>query len=75
MVPMTNLVLPVVERWAVGKDPDDLLFPSPEGEYLRSGNWRRRVHWDTTSLGRRPHDLRQTAASLWIAAGVDIQTV
>ncbi|HKX68200.1 MAG TPA: tyrosine-type recombinase/integrase, partial [Intrasporangium sp.] len=33
------------------------------------------VRWTTTGLGRRPHDLRHTAASLWIAAGVDIKTV
>lgn len=33
------------------------------------------IHWNTTGLGRRPHDLRHTAASLWIAAGVDIKTV
>lgn len=75
MVPLTELVVPVVEQGAAGKDPDDLLFPSPEGEYLRSGNWRRRVHWDTTSLGGRRHDLRHTAASLWISSGVDIKTV
>jgi hypothetical protein len=33
------------------------------------------VRWNGTALGRRPHDLRHTAASLWIAAGVDIKTV
>lgn len=43
--------------------------------YLSAQNWRRAVHWTTTGLGRRPHDLRHTAASLWIAAGVDIKTV
>jgi integrase len=26
-------------------------------------------------LGDAPHDLRHTAASLWIAAGIDIKTV
>jgi integrase len=33
------------------------------------------VHWNETALGRRPHDLRRTAASLWIAAGTHIKTV
>ena len=51
------------------------MFPAPEGGYLHAQNWRRAVHWTTTGLGRRPHDLRHTAASLWIAAGVDIKTV
>lgn len=75
MVPLSDLVRPVVERWAEGREPDDLLFPAPEGGYLSAQNWRRAVHWNTTGLGRRPHDLRHTAASLWIAAGVDIKTV
>lgn len=75
MVPLSDLVRPVVERWAEGREPDDLLFPAPEGGYLSAQNWRRAVHWTKTGLGRRPHDLRHTAASLWIAAGVDIKTV
>ena len=75
LVPLSDLVIPVVRDWMDGRQPDDLLFPAPEGGYLRSQNWRRSVRWSTTGLGRRPHDLRHTAASLWIAAGVDIKTV
>lgn len=75
LVPLTDRVRPVVESWAEGREPDDLLFPAPEGGYLHAQNWRRSVHWSKTGLGRRPHDLRHTAASLWIAAGVDIKTV
>ncbi|GAB3055153.1 site-specific integrase [Intrasporangium mesophilum] len=75
LVPLTDRVRPVVESWASGREPDDLLFPAPEGGYLHAQNWRRAVRWTTTGLGRRPHDLRHTAASLWIAAGVDIKTV
>ncbi|MFD1055868.1 tyrosine-type recombinase/integrase [Terrabacter terrigena] len=75
LVPLSDLVRPVVESWAENREPDGLLFPAPEGGYLSAQNWRRAVHWTTTGLGRRPHDLRHTAASLWIAAGVDIKTV
>jgi integrase len=75
IVPLTDRVQPVIARWAEGKDPEDLLFSSPEGHFIRLSNWRRKVHWVATSCGRRPHDLRHTAASLWIAAGVDIKTV
>lgn len=75
LVPLSDLVIPVVREWMEGREPDDLLFPAPEGGYLHAQNWRRSVHWSTTRLGRRPHDLRHTAASLWIAAGVDIKTV
>jgi integrase len=75
LIPLSILVRPVVAQWAHGRRPDDLLFPAPGGGYLTAQNWRRAVHWSATSLGRRPHDLRHTAASLWIAAGVDIKTV
>lgn len=75
VVPLSDLARPVVAEWAYGREPDDLLFPAPEGGYLHAQNWRRMVRWEVTGLGRRPHDLRHTAASLWIAAGVDIKTV
>jgi integrase len=75
VVPLADLIRPVVLARAAGKDLDDLLFPAAEGGFLHSPNWRRAVDWDTTGQGRRPHDLRHTAASLWISAGVDIKTV
>jgi integrase len=75
VVPLSDRVRPVVEEWAAGREPYELLFRAPEGGYLHAQNWRRSVRWSTTGLGRRPHDLRHTAASLWIAAGVDIKTV
>ncbi|MEO8827467.1 site-specific integrase [Lapillicoccus sp.] len=75
VVPLSDRVRPIVAEWSVGRAPDDLLFPAPKGGYLHAQNWRRSVHWSSTGLGRRPHDLRHTAASLWIAAGVDIKTV
>lgn len=62
-------------RWAEGRKPNDLLFPAPEGGYLLAQNVQRAVRWSTTGQGRRPHDRRHTAASVWIAAGVDIKTV
>ena len=75
LVPLSDRVRPVVDAWAEGRGPEDVLFPAPEGGYIHAQNWRRAVRWSTTGLGRRPHDLRHTAASLWIAAGVDIKTV
>ena len=38
-------------------------------------NWRRSVRWSTKGFGRRPDDLRYSAASLRIAAWVDIKTM
>jgi integrase len=75
LAPLTDRVRPAVESWAEGREPDDLLFPAPEGGYVHAQNWRRAVPWTRTGLGRRPHDLRHTAASISIAAGVDIKTV
>lgn len=75
IVPLMEPVIPVVSAWARDRADDDLLFPAPAGGYLHAQNWRRSVRWSQTSLGRRPHDLRHTAASLWIAAGTDVKTV
>ena len=33
------------------------------------------MHWTETSRGRRPYDLRHTAATAWLAAGIDVKTV
>jgi integrase len=49
-----------------------LVFPGRGGVYCRYGNWRRDV-WDpaceTSGVTARPHDLRETCASLLIDAG------
>lgn len=75
MVPLSDLARVAVDKWSSGLAPDALVFPAPEGGYLHAQNWRRQVNWSTTGRGRRPHDLRHTAATLWIGAGVDIKTV
>jgi len=59
--------------------PEGLVFPAPEGGYLRLENFRKRV-WQPaiTEAGVAPlrvHDLRHTCASLAIAAGADIKVL
>lgn len=72
-VPGVAELRPVVDR-AIGRlARDGLLFGSPEGDQLRLSNWRRDSGWSrvTTAYGLAPlriHDLRHTAASVWIAA-------
>ena len=75
LVPLTERVRPIVNAWAKDREPDDLLFPAPEGGYLHAENRRPAVRWTTTGLRRRSHDLSHRAASIGISPGVDIKTV
>lgn len=58
---------------------EGLVFPSPEGGFIRLENFRRRV-WTPATLAAgvaplRLHDLRHTCASLAIAAGADVKVL
>ena len=58
-----------------GLQADDLLFTNTEGRRLNGWAWKQRVRWAETARGRRVHDLRHTAASLWLSSGVPPKTV
>jgi len=79
-VPLVAELVPIVDRWSVGKQPNDWLFDAPKGGPLRESNWKRSVGWRTAKAtagvpGVRVHDLRHTAASLRLAAGADPKVV
>lgn len=74
-VPLANRVLPIVLAMAEGKKPTDLLITTARGSQLHRTAVLRAVHWSTTGEGRRIHDLRHTAACLWLTRGVDVPTV
>lgn len=74
-VPLADRVLPLVLAMANGKEPDDLLFTTEGGAQLHRTAVLRAVAWRRASFGRRIHDLRHTAACLWLARGVDPGTV
>lgn len=74
-VPLANRVLPIVLRLSEGKAQGDLLFTTERGAQLHRSAVLRSVHWPTTGRGRRIHDLRHTAACLWLSRGVDPGTV
>lgn len=74
-VPLANKVLSIVRAWAEGKEADDLLITTSRGAQLHRSAVLRSVKWEKTSQGRRLHDLRHTAACLWLARGVDPGTV
>ena len=67
--------LPVVLAMAEGKELHDLLFTTDRGAQLHRTATLRAVDWHRTSRGRRIHDLRHTAACLWLSRGVDPGTV
>ena len=74
-MPVADRVLSLVEACAHGKGPDDLLFTTKTGHRLHASALKRTLHWSTVAPGRRIHDLRHTAACLWLAKGVDPVTV
>jgi integrase len=79
-VPLVAELVPIVDRWSAGKEPGAWLFTAPKGGPLRESNWKRSVGWLDAKAsaglpGVRVHDLRHTAASLWLAAGADPKVV
>jgi integrase len=79
-VPLVAELVPIVDRWSAGKEPTAWLFAAPGGGPLRESNWKRSVGWRAAREAAgvpdvRVHDLRHTAASLWLAAGADPKVV
>ena len=74
-MPVADMVLPLVKACADGKGPDDLLFTTKTGHRPHATSVKRSVNWSTVAPCRRIHDLRHTAACLWLARGVDPVTV
>jgi integrase len=74
-IPLADLLIPIVRTWAEGTGPGECVFTAPGGGWINLSNWRRSVRWSQTSRGRRPYELRHTAATAWLAAGIDVMTV
>lgn len=70
----------VLESRTAGRPADALVFPAPDGGYLRNGNWRHRSGWSAALKaagleGVTPHDLRRTFGSLARKAGADLRYI
>jgi len=79
-VPLVLDLVPIVDRWSAGKAPDAWLFEAPRGGPLRESNWKRSVSWSAATAaaglqGFRVHDLRHTAASVWLGARAEPKVV
>jgi integrase len=74
-VPLVDAVLPLVRSMTAGKGPSDLLVTTENGARLYATAFKNTTRWAQTGRGRRLHDLRHTAACLWLEAGVSPTTV
>jgi integrase len=74
-VPVADRVLPLVRAMAAGRQADAPLFVTATGHVLHATAVKRTLDWSVVARGRRIHDLRHTAACLWLARGVDPSTV
>lgn len=74
-LPLPNYLVPTIRQFADGKEPEDLLFTSPQGAQLHRSPFVRATNWFTTGQGRTLHDLRHTAACEWLIKGVPLTTV
>lgn len=74
-VPLVDAVLPLVRTMAECKGPNDLLVTTENGKRLYATAFKRSTNWAESGRGRRLHDLRHTAACLWLEAGVSPTTV
>ena len=79
-VPLVADLVPIVDSWARDKKREDWLFHAPQGGPLNEANWKRSTSWSDAirAIGvpdLRVHDLRHTAASVWLGSGADPKVV
>ena len=79
-VPLAGPAAAIVAEWGRDRHPHEWLFATSTGTALREGNWKRQVRWSAAkeTIGRptiRVHDLRHTAASIWLGSGADPKVV
>jgi integrase len=78
-VPLPRSVCEALAEHTADLPGDGLVFPAPEGGFLRASLFRRRTwHPAVARAGLaplRPHDLRHTAVAFWIAAGASPKEV
>jgi integrase len=68
-------VLALVRAMAAGRQADAPLFVTATGHVLHATAVKRTLDRSVVARVRRIHDLRHTAACLWLARGVDPSTV
>ena len=74
-VPLDSRAAGILTRLTEGMGPTERVFQNSKGGKLLGRNFTRSVKWETIAAGRRLHDLRHTAATLWLQTQVDISVV
>lgn len=74
-VPLIDAAQAIIDARRVGCELNDRIFVNSANNKLNGPNFKRGARWDEVGKGRRIHDLRHTAATHWLRAGVDIKTV
>jgi hypothetical protein len=65
-------LVPIIDRWAAGKEPEALAVRCARRGPLQESNWKRSLGWRAARVAAgvpdvRVHDLRHSAASLWLS--------
>jgi integrase len=78
-VPIPRSLINELAHVVAGRAPGELVFSSPEGGFLRVGNFRKRVFDRAAREAGLPeltlHELRHTAASLAVSSGANVKAV
>ncbi|MFF1531498.1 tyrosine-type recombinase/integrase [Cellulomonas sp. NPDC058312] len=78
-IPIPAFLVEELAAHCVGKPRDALVFPGPDGDFLRRPNsergWFRSAARKAGAEELTPHDLRHTAASLAVSAGANVKAV
>lgn len=74
-VPMPDHVAEAVEKLTASQPRSGLALTTPNGNQLWKSRFVKPIPWKEISGGRSLHDLRHTAATLWLSRGVDLATV
>jgi integrase len=81
-VPFPRFLGDYLARACEGKGREDLVFPGPDGHYLRLARvYEDNMGWSGSAVTRTgipritPHDLRHSAASFAVSAGANVKVV
>ena len=74
-VPIDNRSAEILTEMTREMKSGERVFQDSKGGKLLGRNFTRSVKWEIVAPGHRLHDLRHTAATLWIQNQIDISTV